>query len=135
MGLFHTSCLIMNHADRGQRARLDGMLVDTGGLASWVPAATLRKIGVMPEKKFRFKTAAGELAVREIGYAVLRVGRRETTDEVVFARPGDMRLLGARAMEGLHVRVDPVGKKLIPAGPVLAASPQIVATAPLRKKP
>lgn len=124
MGLFHTSCLIMNHADRGRRVRLEKMLVDTGSLASWVPSGMLRDIGVAPEKKFRFKTATGEVVEREVGYAVLRVGRRETTDEVVFARPGDMRLLGARAMEGLHVRVDPVGKKLISAGPALAASPQ-----------
>ena len=134
MGTFHVGCLALNHADRSRTAKVDDMLVDTGSLATWIPADLLRKIGVKPEKKFRARTATGEVVERDIGYAILRVGRRQTIDEVVFARPGDLRLLGARTMEGLHVRVDPAGKKLIPTGPALAATPQFIGEAPLRKK-
>jgi hypothetical protein len=45
----------------------------------------------------------------------------QTGDDVVFAEPGDMVLLGARTMEGLNLRVDPVRHRLIDAGPVDAA--------------
>jgi hypothetical protein len=41
------------------------------------------------------------------------VGQRETTDEIVFAEKGDYVLLGARALEGLLLWVDPKNKKLI----------------------
>jgi len=40
---------------------------------------------------------------------------------VVFARDGDMVLLGAHGLEGLNLRVDLTGKELIPAGPLPAA--------------
>jgi hypothetical protein len=43
----------------------------------------------------------------------VRVGQRETTDEIVFAEKGDYVLLGARSMEGLLLWVDPKNKKLI----------------------
>ena len=44
-----------------------------------------------------------------------------TVDEVVFAQEGDLCLLGARTLEGMNLRVDPRGKKLVAAGPVPAA--------------
>ncbi len=49
------------------------------------------------------------------------VGKYTTTDEVVFAAKGDLLLLGARTLEGLNLRVDPLRKELIEAGPVPAA--------------
>jgi hypothetical protein len=45
----------------------------------------------------------------------------ETTDEVVFAPKGDLALLGARALEGMNVCVDARRKRLVAAGPVVAA--------------
>jgi hypothetical protein len=45
-----------------------------------------------------------------------------TGDDVVFADPGDSVLLGARSLEGLNVRVDPLRKQLIDAGPAPAAA-------------
>ena len=44
-----------------------------------------------------------------------------TIDEIVFANPGEMQLLGARTLEGLRLRVDPIRKVLLPAGPAPAA--------------
>ena len=40
----------------------------------------------------------------------------------MFALPGDMTLLGARTLEGLNFRVEPVSKRLVDAGPVPAAA-------------
>jgi hypothetical protein len=37
---------------------------------------------------------------REVGYAIIAADGYETADEVVFAEPGDMILLGVRTLEG-----------------------------------
>jgi hypothetical protein len=58
--------------------------------------------------------ANGQNVYRDVGYAVVRVSDAETTDEVVFAERGDLILLGARALEGLMLWVDPKGKRLMP---------------------
>ncbi len=44
-----------------------------------------------------------------------------TSDEVVFGEPGDLVLLGARTLEGMNLKVDLVGKRLVSAGPMTAA--------------
>lgn len=54
------------------------------------------------------------------GTASLRSGALPR-DEVVFAQPGDMILLGARSLEGLNLRVDSRAKQLVDAGPIVAA--------------
>jgi len=41
---------------------------------------------------------------------------------VVFGESGDLTLLGARSLEGLNLRVDPVNKRLVDAGPAPAAA-------------
>ena len=58
---------------------------------------------------------------RSIAFVIVRVGEFFTTDEVVFAERGDLALLGARSLEGLNLVVDARQKKLVAAGPVLAA--------------
>jgi hypothetical protein len=42
-------------------------------------------------------------------------------DEVVFGEPGDLTLLGARTLEGFGAAVDARRKRLVAAGPHLAA--------------
>jgi len=102
--------------------RIPKLLVDTGSEHTWVPAATLEKIGVVREKKdVRFIMANGEVVTRSVGFAILRVGSNFTIDEVVFAEPGDLALLGARTLEGLNLTVDSARKKLVAAGPLPAA--------------
>lgn len=39
-----------------------------------------------------------------------------------IAEPGDLVLLGVHSLEGLDLKVDPVGKELVSAGPVITAS-------------
>ena len=122
MGAFHTSCRIENHIDRSRSVRIPKLLVDTGSEYTWIPAAKLEKIAVTREKKdIRFVMANGEVVTRSIGFAIVRVGRSFTIDEVVFAEPGDLLLLGARTLEGLNLTVDPISKKLVAAGPLPAA--------------
>jgi predicted aspartyl protease len=123
MGTFHASCRIENHTDRAKAARLPKLLVDTGSEYTWIPATTLEKIGVAREKKdLCFVMANGQIITRSVGFAILRVAGSFTIDEVVFAEPGDLGLLGARTLEGLNLTVDSARKKLVASGPLPAAT-------------
>ncbi|MGA2585053.1 MAG: retroviral-like aspartic protease family protein [Tepidisphaeraceae bacterium] len=123
MGCFYINVTIRQIADRSKSAVVDKMLVDTGSEATWVPRRILEQLGITPEKKDRtFVMANGQRITRTVGYAIVEVSADiKTVDEVVFAEDGDLPLLGARSMEGLNVRVDPEGKQLVAAGPILAA--------------
>ena len=122
MGKFCTGCSIENHVHRDRGVDITKALVDTGSEYTWIPSAKLENIGVDREKKdLRFTMANGQVVTRSVGFAVIRVGGEFTIDEVVFAEPGDMVLLGARSLEGLNLTVDAARKKLVAAGPLPAA--------------
>ena len=117
MGTFEVSCQVENHVDRSKSVRVPKLLVDTGSEHTWIPTAKLEKIGVTKEKKdIQFVMANGEVVTRIVGFAILRVQKHFTIDEVVFAEPGDLLLLGARTLEGLKLTVDAAKKKLVVAG-------------------
>ena len=122
MGLFNVGCSLENQQDRTRSVRVSKVMVDTGSELTWINYKHLEKIGVEPEKKDRrFVMANGQEITRSIGFAIIRVGKEFTTDEVVFAQKGDLQLLGARTLEGLNLRVDARNKKLVAAGPFVAA--------------
>ena len=122
MGTFHIGCTVENHVDRSKSVRLQKVLVDTGSEYTWIPVTKLEQIGVKREKKdLRFVLANGEVVTRSVGFAILRVGKNFTIDEVVFAERGDLLLLGARTLEGLNLTVDSARKKLVASGPLPAA--------------
>lgn len=116
MGTFTVGCLIKNHVNREKSVAIRKLMVDTGSEATWIPRRFLDQIQVKPEKRQAFQMANGQWIYRDIGYAIIRVGERETTDEVVFAEKGDYVLLGARTLEGLLLWVDAKNKKLIEIG-------------------
>ena len=122
MGTFHVTCVVENHVERSKSVRIPKLLVDTGSEYTWLPSAKLEQIGVKREKKdIQFVMANGQTVTRNVGFAILRVDRQFTIDEVVFAEPGDLLLLGARTLEGLNFTVDAARKKLVAAGPLPAA--------------
>ncbi len=122
MGTFHTGCRIENVSDRTKGATLARLLVDTGSEYTWAPATTLEKLGIAREKKdLAFVMANGQQITRSVGFAIVRVDKHFTVDEVVFAEKGDLLLLGARSLEGLNLTVDTQKKKLVAAGPLPAA--------------
>lgn len=122
MGLFHVTCKVVNLRN-SKSALVPRVMVDTGAEATWIDSAVLEKIGIEPRKKdLRFQMANGPIITRSVGYAVLAVDTSETVDEVVFAQKGDLQLLGARALEGLNLKVDSRRKKLVAAGPSVVAA-------------
>jgi predicted aspartyl protease len=88
-------------------------LVDTGLELTWLPADVLSKVGITPRRKRAFRTATKQAILRDVGYAILRSEGYETADEVVFAEPGDMTLLGVRTLEGFGVMVDNIAHRFV----------------------
>src|SRR5262245_21205087 len=122
MGTFSVACRVSNIVDRARSIEIAALLVDTGSEYSWISATSLEQIGVVREKKdLHFVMANGQQTTRSTGFAILYVENAFTIDEVVFAEPGDLHLLGARTLEGMNLSVDARLKKLVAAGPLPAA--------------
>ena len=121
MGL-HVGCKVENHRN-GKSAVVPRLMVDTGPVFTWIDARVLERLGIERRKKdLQIQMANGQIITRSVGYAILRVDKAETIDEVVFAESGDLALLGCRALEGLHLKVDYREKRLVAAGPIIAAT-------------
>lgn len=122
MGVFSVDCTVKNMAARDKSAVIQELIVDTGSEFTWLPEAVLSDIGVTVEKRAqKFVMANGEVIARDIGYAIVKANGFETVDEIVFARDGDLNLLGSRTLEGFGAIVDARRKQLVAAGPHLAA--------------
>lgn len=121
VGILRTTIGVESHQRRGDVREIPETLVDTGSEYSWIPRDVLESLGVGVERAQRFRTADGRVVHRVMGYAIVHAGGTRTSDEVVFAEPGDMVLLGAHTLEGLNLRIDLKAKQLVSAGPVPAA--------------
>lgn len=124
MGTFYARCKLENPSDRSRSVIIPKLLVDTGSELTWVSERMLERIGIGREKKdLRFVLANGQEVTRSVGFAIIRLDEFFTIDEVVFAEPGDLQLLGAHTLEGLNLIIEPARRRLIAAGPLPAASP------------
>ncbi len=121
MGIFRVNCIIQSMAAPGKSVAIKQLVVDTGSEFTWIPRKELARIGVAVRKRdVPFIMANGVTITRDVGYAIVKVNGFETVDEVVFAHPGDMSLLGSRTMEGFGAVIDPRKKRLVAIGPQLA---------------
>lgn len=121
MGTFRVDVYIENPARPGEKRLVRSALVDSGAELSWFPRDLLQSLGIEPVKVWHFRQADGSVLRRWTGGVVLHVAGLRTLDEVVLGDPGDLVLLGSRSLEGLNLRIDPVSKRLIDAGPAPAA--------------
>jgi predicted aspartyl protease len=102
MGTFYARCKLENPSNRSKSVIIPKLLVDTGSELTWVSERMLERIGIGREKKdLRFVLANGQEVTRSVGFAIIRLDKYFTIDEVVFAEPGDLQLLGAHTLEGL----------------------------------
>lgn len=127
MGMLRTTVVIENPLRPGIRHELLDTLVDTGAELSWAPRTVLDQLGIKPRKQVRFAMANGMEIVRDIGFVITHAGGAVTNDEIVFGEPDDLVLLGARSLQGLNLKVDLVGKRLVAGGPMLAACELVAA--------
>ncbi len=122
MGAFKVDCELQELSGNRPAVSIADVMVDTGAEYTWLPEPVLTAAGIRVTKKdVAFVMANGTTITRDIGYAFLRSSGFETVDEVVFARPGDLRLLGARTLEGFAAMVDSRRKRLVASGPVPVA--------------
>jgi len=122
VGAFHVDCEIVNIRQPAKRTKVAKLLVDSGSEYTWIPEPALDRADVRVVKKdLVFVMANGQQVTRSAGYAIVRAAGFETVDEVIFGQPGDLALLGARTLEGFGATVDARAKRLVAAGPHLAA--------------
>jgi len=118
MGSFRIDVEIENPVRPGARHEVRNVLVDTGAELSCLPAQVLDSLGISRRKLLHFRQADGSVLERWTGPAFVYAAGTSTIDEVIFGEPSDLVLLGSRSLEGLNLRIDPVAKRLIDAGPM-----------------
>ena len=118
MGSFRIDVEIENPVRPGARHEVRNVLVDTGAELSCLPAQVLDSLGISRRKLLRFRQADGSVLERWTGPAFVYAVGTSTIDEVIYGEPSDLVLLGSRSLEGLNLRIDPVAKRLIDAGPM-----------------
>ena len=118
---FYTKCKIENPTERTRSVIIQKLLVDPVSELTWVTERSLQRIGISREKKdVAFVLANGQEATRSVGFAIIRLDRFFTIDEVVFAEPGDLQVLGARSLGGLNLTIEPTRRRLVAVGPLPA---------------
>jgi predicted aspartyl protease len=122
MGIFRTTIAVEHPAHPGATMQVENVMVDTGSEYTWLPRVTLESLGLVPIRTVRFVTADGRQIERAVCFGNVYAGGSSAPDILVFADAGDMVLLGARALEGMNLRIDILVKQLVPAGPVPAAA-------------
>jgi predicted aspartyl protease len=122
MGNLRVPCRVAALGDGARSVDLPELLVDPGSSSTWISRSVLEGGGISAERMRRsFSSADGRTIARSIAFVVLSIGDEQTVDEVVLAEPGERQRLGARTLSGLRLRVDPIRKMLVPAGPAPAA--------------
>jgi len=122
MGSFSVECSIQSLTRDRPAVAIADVTVDTGSEYTWLPTEDLLRAGITIAKRDLAFVLANGTTIRDVGYAFVRSGQFETVDEIVFGRPGDMKLLGARTLEGFPARVDARERRLIVAGALPAAA-------------
>jgi clan AA aspartic protease len=122
MSLFTVNVIARNPKNEELATPPIAALVDTGSELTWLPADVLQAVGIAPRRKRSFATATKQIISRDVGYAILGAEGYETTDEVVFAEPGDMTLLGVRTLEGFGVVVDNIAHRFVAQTTIVAGT-------------
>jgi predicted aspartyl protease len=125
MSMFRVNVVAANPKQEEIASPPQEALVDTGSELTWLPADVLKAVGITPRRERQFATASKQILLRQVGYAILRAEGYETNDEVVFAEPNDMVLLGVRTLEGFGVMVDNIGHRFVATTTIVAAGPGV----------
>jgi len=113
MGMFNVKVKVANLA-APTRTEEVSLLVDTGATLSWIPRHVLERLGVAAVSRLPFSLADGRTLERETSAVLLTIDGRKGAVPVAFGELGEEAVLGATALEGLGLLVDPVGQKLVP---------------------
>ena len=121
MGLFRVRVLVFSLQDPEKTKELE-VVVDTGATYPVVPRPLAEELGLRVVETRTFTLANGVEVARRLAWAGLTFDRRSSPSLVVLGEEGDVPILGAFALEGLGLEVDPVAKMLRPAHQFLLTS-------------
>src|SRR5216117_2919292 len=86
--------------ERPERRQPVELLVDSGSTYTWVAAALLRGLSVVPTERRRVVTIAGQLAERDAAEVLITLEGRTLHTVCLFGDAGDLDVLGAYTLEG-----------------------------------
>jgi predicted aspartyl protease len=89
-------------------------LVDTGASITSPPASALRELDVQVLFQQEFRFGQREVQRMNVGQTWIRVEGREVVTPVLSNDEGTQPLLGAMALEGVFMGVEPHARRLIP---------------------
>ncbi len=98
---------------QGHRFEEMEALVDTGATATVLPASALKQMGIVPTKRKIFEYANGVQTELDMAPVLVRIEGDEAPTWVIFGEEGTSPILGAHALEGLLLGVDPFAQRLI----------------------
>ena len=98
---------------RGERYLPIDAVADTGATYTLVPAPVLQQLGVAPHRKVPVILADGRRQEWNLGRAWVRVNGQAEPTLVFFGDESWEPILGAYALEGLRLAVDPVNRRLV----------------------
>ena len=121
MGLFRVRVRVFGLHDPEKTKEVE-LVVDTGATYPVVPRALAEELGLRVVETRTFTLANGVEVPRRLAWAGLSFDGRSSPSLVVVGEAGDIPILGAFALEGLGLEVDPVAKTLRPAHQFLLIS-------------
>ena len=111
MGIFRVPIEI-GSLTQDRFVRLDA-LVDPGATYTGVARDLLASLGITGDEERTFVLADGRRTSYEIAWARIRIGNRAHPTIVVLGDRGSETLLGAFALEGFGLAVDPANERLV----------------------
>src|SRR5713226_2527116 len=114
MGTFFAEALLAapQKPERREPVRL---LVDSGSTYTWVAAARLRALSVVPTERRRVVTIEGQVAERDAAEVLITLEGRTLHTMCLFGDAGDLDVLGAYTPRRVRAGRRSVQRKLTPA--------------------
>ena len=112
MGTFYHEMQVFSA--NGDRFEAVDALVDTGASYSQVPGSVLQRLGISPTDTVEAELVDGRVVEDSASEIRVRVDGLETFTWVTFGPEGVAPLMGAHALEGVRLAVDPLRRLLVP---------------------
>ena len=112
MGTFYHEMQVFSA--NGDRFEAVDALVDTGASYSQVPGSVLQRLGISPTDTVEAELADGRVVEDSASEIRVRIDGLETFTWVTFGPEGVAPLMGAHALEGVRLAVDPLRQLLVP---------------------
>jgi len=114
MGLFKVRVRVFNLNETGRSKEIEAV-VDTGATYPVVPHAITTELGLTVVEARTFTLANGAQVPRNLAWAGISYEGKSSPCLVVVGEEGDVPVLGAFALEGLGLEVNPLARTLRPA--------------------